>query len=208
MEGFLSKMNTVLEVIKNRRSIRKFQDKPIDAKLIKKIIGAGVFAPSSHNSQPWRVIVITNKNEIKECSGILKKWFRGLIKFGSFTALFNRKIRGEIESAKKRVESKDDLFFYNAPVLALIHSKKSKFHIKDCACAAQNMLLAARSIGIGSCWVGFADLALNKDKRFLEKMEIPKGNEIVASLIFGYPVKFPKNALPRKEEALAVKRIK
>lgn len=201
-------MNQVIDNIKNRRSIRKFVDKKIPEETIKELAEAGRFAPSSHNSQPWRLIVVTDKKTIKECSEILKQWFKGLIRLGKLASFFSKKIKNEIESAKNRAFSEEDLFFYNAPLLIFICSKKGRFHVKDCACAAQNMMLAARSLGIGSCWIGFADLCLNRKKGFLKKIEVPEGHEIMASLVFGYADKFPKNALPRKEGAGIVKWVK
>jgi len=193
-------MNPIIKNIKNRRSIRKYKNKKIPKKLIKEIIEAGRYAPSSHNSQPWRFVVITNKKKINELSEYIKNWFRRRAQLGHLVGFFNKKIKNELEVAKKRLV-KEDLFFYNAPLLILICAKPGRFTFQDCSLAAQNMFLAARSLGIGSCWIGFADLVINKNRRLMANLGVPKEHKIMAHLIFGYPVKFPEKASERKKEA-------
>ncbi len=199
-------MNSVIENIKQRRSIKKYKDKKIPRKLIDEIIEAGRYAPSSHNSQPWRFIVITNKKKIKELSNYIKDWFKKRVKLALLIGLFNKKIKEELEVARKRLVNQD-LFFYDAPVLVLVCAKPGRFAKVDCACAAQNMMLAARSLEIGSCWIGFADMAVNKNRRLMNKFGVPKHYKIMAHLIFGYPVKFPENAFERKKESTIIKWI-
>ncbi len=198
-------MNDIIENIKNRRSIRKYKDKAIPKNLIEEIIEAGRYAPSSHNSQPWRFIVVTNKNKIKEISDYVKSWFKKRLKFGYIIGLFNKKIKEELASAKNRLDTGKDLFFYDAPLLVLVCAKKGRFTEKDCSCAAENMLLAARSLAIGSCWIGFADLALSRSRSLLYSLGVTKGHELMATLVFGYAEKFPEKAFPRKEEANIIK---
>ncbi len=199
-------MNKIIENIKVRRSIRKYANKKIPNKLVKEVIEAGRYAPSAHNAQPWRFIVITNKKEIKGLSDYIKNWFKKRLFFGRFAGIFYKRIKNEIESAKKRLTDKD-LFFYDAPLLVLVCAKPGRFSMQDCSLAAENMMLAARSLGIGSCWIGFADMVINKDRKLMDKIGVPKGYKIMAHLVFGYPVKFPSQAYPRKQEADVVKWI-
>jgi nitroreductase len=200
-------MNAVIENIKSRRSIREYKDKKIPKNLVKDIIEAGRYAPSSHNSQPWRFVVIEDKSVIKDLSDYIKIWFQKKLLFGKIAGLFHPRIKSEINSAKKRLLTDKDLFFYGAPLLVLVCAKPGRFSIQDCSLASQNMMLAARSYGIGSCWIGFADLVVNKGRRLMSKLGVPKGYKIMAHLIFGYAVKFPDKAYPRKEEADVVKWI-
>lgn len=195
-------MNKVLDNIRNRRSIRKYKDKAIPKAIIKQIIEAGRYAPSSHNSQPWRFIVITNKKLIRELSDMIKEWYKHLLKLAPL-ASFNKSLKRLAEAGKQRVESDKDMFFYDAPLLVLICAEPKGFALVDCSCAAQNMMLAARSLGIGSCWIGFADRAF-VSKKLMDKAGVPKGLKVMASLVFGYPLKFP-GIVSRKEEADIVK---
>lgn len=200
-------MNQVIDNIKKRRSIRKYKNKKISNKIILELIEAGRYAPSSNNSQPWRFIVITNRKKIRELSLYIKKWFIKRLKIGAIVSLFSKRIKKELESAEKRVFTGKDLFFYDAPLLILICARKNRFTVKDCSCAAENMLLAARALGIGSCWIGFADLVLNTNKKLMSKICVPNNNKIIATLVFGYPLKFTKPH-PRKEEANVIKWVK
>ncbi len=201
-------MNPVIKNIRQRRSIRRYTQKPIPKNLIEEIIGSGRYAPSSHNSQPWRFVVITSKSKIKELSDHIKKWFRLRSQLGNIVGLFNKKIKQELGAAKQRVITEQDLFFYDAPLLILVCAKPGRFSNVNCACAAQNMMLAARSLGIGSCWVGFADMVINKDRALMDELGVPKECKVFVHLIFGYPVKFPEKAFSRKDEAGIVKWIK
>jgi|TARA_B100001971_G_C18156153_1_gene518659 nitroreductase len=201
-------MDSVIGNIKKRRSIRKYTDKAISDDVVKKLIEAGRYAPSSHNSQPWRFVVVTNKKKINELSEHLKGWFKRRLRLGGVVSLFSRKMKKTLESIKARALSDKDLFFYDAPLLVLICGKGNSFTVKDCSCAAENMMLAARSMGIGSCWIGYADMVLNKDSRLMDELGVPSNNDIIATLVFGHTLKFPENGLPRKEEADIVKWIK
>ena len=201
-------MNQIIDNIRKRRSIRKNKDKAVPRKIIEEIIEAGRYAPSSHNSQPWRFVVVTNRKKIRELSDYIKRWFRARLKLGRIAAIFSSPLKEGIEKIKKRTYTEQDLFFYDAPLLVLICSKKGTFHIKDCSCASQNMFLVAKSLDIGSCWIGFADLVLSKSRRILTELGIPRDHELMATLIFGYAEKFPKQAFPRKEEAAIIKWIK
>jgi len=200
-------MNKTINTIKQRRSIRKYKKKRIPKNLIKNIIEAGTYAPSAHNSQPWRFIVIENKQTIKDLTNYIKTWFKKRILLGKLIGIFNKRLKSEINAAKKRIYTEKDFFFYKAPLLILICAKPNKWAHKDCSLAAENMMLAARSLNIGSCWIGFADIVINKNQDLLNKLGVPKKHEIMAHLVFGYPEKFPDAIIPRKEKSYIIKWI-
>lgn len=164
--------NPVIEAIKKRRSIRKFINKKIPKDVIEKILECGVYAPSAMHKFPWNFIVIENKERIRELSKKAKETLNliGLgIKF------------------YERIKSKEDLIFYNAPLLIIITCKKDlKWRREDTALAVQNMFLAAHSLGLGSCWIGLAQ-GIDKDIKTRRELGIPDDHEITAFLIFGYP---------------------
>lgn len=191
-------MNHVIENIKSRRSIRKYIPGKLSKEIIEKLIDTGIYAPSSHNSQPWNFTIITSKKVIDELLDSIRKWYNSVLKIG-VPLSFIKKVRRAVEAMKKRVKTEKDLFFYNAPVIIIIHSRSGEFHKQDCSCAAQNMMLAARSLQIGSCWIGFADVVFNRSRKIRKKLRIPVSHRVMATIAFGYPEKFPEQALPRKE---------
>jgi len=191
-------MNSIINNIKNRRSIRKYKDKKIPKKLIKEIIESAKYAPSSHNRQPWNFTVITSRKTIDELSEDIKSWYKSIIKL-SLPLSFINEVKKSVKEMSKRAKSEKDLFFYHAPAVIIIHAPNKKFFQQDCACAAQNMMLTARSLDIGSCWIGFADIVLNKSAKISKKIGIPMAHNVMATIALGYPEKFPENALPRKD---------
>jgi nitroreductase len=191
-------LNNVINNIKNRRSIRRYLDKPISKEIVEQIIDCGIYAPSSHNSQPWNFTVLGSKKVIDELSDEISRWYSSLLKIGKPLS-FIKKVKSAVNAMRKRVDSEKDLFFYHAPVVIIIHARSGEFSRQDCACAAQNMLLAARSLDIGSCWIGFCDIALNRSKKLRKKVNIPVSHKVIGTIAFGYTEKFPASALPRKK---------
>lgn len=179
-----------LEVcINNRRSIRTYEDKPVPEELIEKLLKAGAMAPSAMNLQPARYIVITNKEAIRGFSDKVKEK-AGILGFGARLA--------------ERAKIKEDVIFYGAPLLILIVSKKGEWENTDCALAAQNMMLCAHDLGLGSCFIGFANLAKD-DREALRKLGVEDSQELQCALIFGYPDETPHE---KKREAKVQNRIK
>jgi nitroreductase len=180
--------NEIIKNIKQRRSIRNFLDKKIEKEDLKEIIQAGKYAPSAINDQPWKFIVITKKEMIQDLSNQIKNELKKLLKW--------RFIRKYKINELKNMEllklifgisfSKEDMIFFNAPALVLILTENKRFYNESCACCAQNMMLAAHSIGIGSCWIGFASV-LGLNKKIIKKIGIPENHHISAAIIFGYP---------------------
>lgn len=178
----------LLDCIKNRRSIRKYLDKPVEKKTIEKIIQAGKYAPSAENTQPWRFIVITDPSMIRELSNGAKEQIKRLLKW-RFLLRFRYSELKNIETLKflfgvSMVEQ--DTIFFQAPVVIFIVTERKRFYDESCACCAENMMLAAHALGLGSCWIGFAHF-IDLSKQLSKKIGIPDGDHISAALIFGHP---------------------
>ncbi|MFC1667287.1 nitroreductase family protein [Candidatus Omnitrophota bacterium] len=168
-------MDNIFEVIKSRRSIRKYLDKPIPKKIIDKLIEAAKWAPSGMNHQPWGFVVINDKSLIKELSDRSIPYINKLIE----------KDRKLIRY-KKRMAVKNFSIFYHAPCIIIILGRKDSFsHESDCAMAAQNLMLEACSMDIGSCWIGMMNV-LEKDEWFRKRFEISDNYSIVAPIALGY----------------------
>jgi len=183
----------VIEIIKTRRCVRQYLDKEISDEEISFLIDCAGYAPSGLNMQPWAFLVIKNKDKILQLSETCKKSMIPLLEDMKNTS----KASGEYLSFLKQ-EGSD--MFYGAPVLVIIlGSRNAPTAVYDCAMAAQTMMLAAQSIGIGSCWIGTAQRAL-MDEKLLKEIGAPEGYIHVAPLIFGYPkgkTKMPERIKPQ-----------
>ncbi|MDP2808448.1 MAG: nitroreductase family protein [bacterium] len=182
-------MNQVLETIKSRRSVRLFKPEPLKESELAAIIEAGCYAPSAMNGQPWHFTVVQNKDLL----GRMVEQVRELIK--------------NIDSPRIQERLKDPNWqaFYRAPAMVVVSgNKEAKFHQTDCAAATQNMLLAAASLGIGSCWIGIIAQLFESPKGapFTKELMIPEGYQPLYAVALGYPDGEPPQAAPRKEDAV------
>jgi nitroreductase len=172
--------NDVIEIIKMRRCVRQYLDKEIPDEDISFLIDCAGYAPSGLNMQPWAFLVIKNNDKILQLSETCKKSMIPLLENMKNTS----KVASEFLTFLRQKESN---IFYGAPVLVIIlGNRTAATAVYDCAMAAQTMMLAAQSIGIGSCWIGAAQHSL-MDEKLLKELGAPEGYIHVAPLIFGYP---------------------
>lgn len=163
--------NLIIETIKNRRSIRSFKEKQISEKQLIEILEAGMYAPSSRNSQSWHFTVIQNKKIIKYISD---------------------------ESTKLMLKSEDSVMvnmgksmkniFYNAPTVIVIsgnENSNSGAPVVDCAAAIENMLIASESLGLGSIWIGLVKFFFTLQDE-VTILNIPKGYIPYYAIAVGY----------------------
>ncbi len=200
--------NPVFSTIKERRSIRHYTSEPLSKEEIEDIITAGRYAPSASNIQPWRFIVITNKELIGELSREVRKGMTRLVTFSSFLKVFSRELRSPatIRGLKHYAEGDEDVIFHDAPVLIFVVSRKGPFLTESCVCAVENMMLAAHSMGLGSCWIGFVRF-LRKRSAAYKKIGVPPKHRVVAAVVFGHPEQGKPVAPMRKIEAGMLKWI-
>lgn len=189
----IQEQNSVLTGIYGRRSVRNFTGDKIPETHVKEILKAGTYAPSAVNKQPWRFVVVENKELIGKFGARAKElWLR------LYQGSENPDIQGLLRFMAK---PKTDIF-YGAPLLILVFSSPEAFRGEiDCTLAAQNMMLAAHSLGIGSCWIGLA-MPLGSDPAVLGELGVPQDHKLVAPLIFGRPAKKINRAPERRKDVL------
>ncbi len=185
--------NPILQNIYSRRSIRNFSNEPVSDENIREIIKAGTFAPSAINKQPWRFVVIKNREAITRFGEVAKK---------RWLTLYKDSQDPDIQGLLKFMAQPKTKIFYGAPLLLLVFSSPEAFRGDiDCALAAENMMLAAHSMKIGSCWIGLA-MTLGSDTDFTREIGVPEDHKLVAPLIFGYPEKKSGRAPSRKGDVI------
>lgn len=165
-------MNTTIENILNRRSTRVFGENKISEENLKEIITAGLYAPSGHNHQPWHFSVINNKEILDKLSIEAKEVAKNL----------------DDEFMSGLGNNEKYHAFYNAQTAILIsYDSKYPTSLMDSSLAAQNMMIAAESLDVASCWLQFATLAFEGEKGEVLKKElkIPEGFIPMSFIVFG-----------------------
>lgn len=187
--------NPILEAIKSRRATRNFEDKPVPEAAIQTMLEAATYAPSAINIQPWKFTIITNKAEMRRLSDLAKPAIIGALP----------DVGEEVLRIKRQLSDPKHNIFYNAPLLIFVSGVKSPYSVYDCSMAALNMMLAAFSMGVGSCWIGSSVPSANDPKVKLS-LGVPDDHDVHAAIVFGYPKGgFPK--APSKRAAKVLKRI-
>ncbi len=177
--------NAVINAIMERRSIRKYLDKPVEHEKLEIVVRCGINAPSGMNRQPWIVRVVENQQLINDVTEVYKK--------------------ENAEQVKRDPTFKN--MFRNAPNLICVCTPKNGGDL-DAGLLGENMMLAAQSLGLGTCCLGGPVRFLNSNpnaKFFLDKLDIPEGYQLNYILAIGYPDESPA-AKPR--DASKVKYVK
>lgn len=168
------------DAIRNRRAVREYTDQTIRRSEIEGIIDAAIQAPSAMNQQPWAFAVEMNRAKVEDYGNRAKTWLLANLSRDSFG-----------EHARRMLEDPAFMIFYHAPALVLVLAKSSDSQATEDAClAAQNLMLAARDRGLGTCWIGFARPWLNLPATRKE-LGLPAQYEVVAPIIVGYPKAWP-----------------
>lgn len=180
-----------LKTIYERRAVRKYKDRPVDKRIIEKILDAGRMAPSAMNTQSWKFYIVTNKETIASFSkAITKIAAKEFIKSGP------KKIIKNIISLFRfshgiHLPKTTDHVFYGAPAVIFIAAPKdNEWAALDIGMCAQNIMLAAKSMGLDTCPVGFGKYI--KNTKLYPQLRIPSSEEILLSIILGYGDETPE----------------
>ena len=169
-------LNPVLSTIMARRSIRKYLDKSVEHEKLDVIVRAGINAPSGMNRQPWIVRVVEDQKLIADVTEVFKK------------------VNPDQVSREKDFKN----MFRNAPNLICVCTPTNGGDL-DAGLLGENMMLAAQSLGLGTCCLGGPVRFLNTNadaKFFLDRLDIPEGYKLNYILAIGYPDEQPE-AKPR-----------
>jgi nitroreductase len=177
-------MNEVLKNIYARRSVRAYADKTVPDDVIQDIIKAGVHAPNGANTQALRFAVITNKAKLKTYAEKGR-----VMSLMGFQKLQEQHPSEMIAHMIKSLSNPNQDIFYGAPVAVFIFTAPHCLTpVEDASLAAENMMLYAKSLGLGSCWIGFGK-SLSHDPEFIKELNVPTDHQLIGTIIFGYPKK-------------------
>ncbi len=197
-----SHRDAVLAAMRERRSIRAWQSRPVAREDLERILQAAIWAPSADNVQPWRFVVLQNERK-QELADLLERFVDGMQpglnpvlwvhRFGirrcarriaASAAVITAWATFTPEDARLRLVARGDL----TPLFSWT------MVVESVAAAVQNLLLAAHALGLGAVWLGYPNLAAPEVRAWLGE-----GGELVATVALGYPAEQPG---PRRRRPL------
>ena len=169
--------NAVIETIMTRRSVRKYQPQAVNRDTMQIIVECGINAPNAINRQAWEIRVVDNPKVIKKLTDLYVK-----------------------DNPKSAENPSFINMFRNAPTVAFIANDTTfAYSPVDCGLMAENMILSAWSMGIGSCCLGGPARFMKSNpeaNKYLQEMGFSENYDLLLCIGFGYPAETPK-AKPR-----------
>lgn len=169
----------LIDLIKSRRSVRKYSERPVEREKVINMVEAARLAPSASNGQPWRFFAVSSREKLKlvsDATGIINKWagtapliIVACSTGGTITHRMGQMIKG------------------------------IKYNLLDLGIAVEHMVLAATEMGLSTCWIGWFD-----EGKIKKILDIPRELKVVSLLSVGYA---PERFEPRQKKTLSMNEI-
>lgn len=171
-----------IEAILTRRSTRSYKPDPVEQEKLDVILAAARQAPSGGNNQTNHFLVIRNQEVLRELIRLAEAAFAEM----ELTEDLYPSLKRSIAASKKG----GYVFSYNAPILIVVANRKDYGNnMADCACAIENMMVAANALGLGSCWINQLKW-LNENPQltaYLSALGLREDERVYGSVVIGYP---------------------
>ena len=178
----------VLEAIRERRSIRCYQDEPVKAEDLKTIVETAIWAPNAMNAQIWHFSVVTDRELISHMSEATKAGMA----------------EGPIPFMRERAKDPEYDPLFRAPCVIVLSRADGKFGAFDCGCAAENICLAAKELGYDTCITAGTEFMFAGDPALKEKLQFPEGYVFVCAITLGIKKDAPDSHVrDRKTEVIS-----
>ena len=166
-------MNSVIDNIFTRRSVRAFKEKHISKEDLETIAECAIYAPSARNFQMWQFTVVQNKEIIERLA----------------------------KAVEKELDRPGYDFYKPDALIIATNDRECKYAIDDCACALQNMFLGANSLGIGSVWINqLRDISDTDSVRSIfREIGIPDNQVAYGTVALGYSAEEEKGKIEKKD---------
>lgn len=194
-ENWRSDPETLKKLIRGRRSIRLYQNKPVDRSILESILDMTRYVPTGMNAQPVCWLVVYDTEEVKKLAGGVIGWMRSLMEK-------NELVSGWYNPAPL-IAGWDvgvDTILRGCPHLLIAHGPQENVMSRDsCVIAMTTAELAAPSFGLGACWAGFLQVAMFHSPEVQQLVNLPQGHLLYSALMIGYPQVTYHRIPPRKK---------
>ena len=169
--------------LRGRRSIRRYKKDPVPRETLRRLIELARYAPSGHNTQPVRWVVVEEPAKVKELAGLTIDWMRWMeANQPEIAALLH------LELSIKAWEADIDTVLRSAPHVVVVHAEKNNMLAPQAATLALGYLeLAAPALGLGACWAGYFHAAARSFPPLQQALGLPKGHVAQGAMMVGYP---------------------
>jgi len=207
--------SALVQLMASRRSCRCFTDQPVERAMLEDLVKIGITAPSGTNSQAWTFTILPTRKAVASFAGLIASYFSRLNTTAEKTMLrmflkligkgeLDAYYRGYYRKVKEALDqwhgSGKDRLFHGSTAAIMVGSKPgASCPAEDALLATQNILLAAHSMGLGSCLIGYAVAAIKKDPSIQQSVGIPSEEEIHAVIALGYPDEIYQRTAGRKK---------
>ena len=189
-----------VQFLRSRRSIRRYKDKPVEKQTLQMLIETARYAPTSSNSQAVAWTVFTDKEALRHLSGLVVDWMRHLL--GQHPEIIAKTYLPQIIKAW---ESDVDPILWDAPAMVLASSPSMGNAILpdnglvNLTIAMSYLELAALPLGLGTCWAGIFQAALNNWEPLKTAVSLPEGHINHYPMMLGYP-RFEYHQMPERKQ--------
>lgn len=182
--------------LKSRRSIRVYQDRPVERETIEKILDVCRFAPTGSNAQQVNWIITDDQTKIRTLGNLTIDWMKQAI-----ASKHPMSERLPLANFVDAWENGDDRIFRGAPLLLMAHSPEmGSLPLESCVIAMTYFDLVAFSLGLGTCWIGVFMAAADEHPPIRQFLGIPDDHRLFGTMVAGYP-KYRYQRLPARNDA-------
>jgi nitroreductase/NAD-dependent dihydropyrimidine dehydrogenase PreA subunit len=210
-------LDQVTELLRSRRSLRTYGDQPLTREEVRELVNAGRWSPTAENKQSLDWIAIDDRARLAELTLMTLTLLRRYVRLASqpmvrlFLGWFlGRENVRRIAAARQTLDgfyarwsAGEDPIFHGAPLLLIGHTPKADlFGADDAVYATYNIMLVAEREGLGSCQIGIAEMAIQRNRKLRRAIGLPEGRRAQIALVVGVPQYQFRRVVPRRQPNL------
>lgn len=182
------------QFLKSRRSIRVYRKEPVSKKTLERLLDVARYAPSGHNSQGVKWLVLSNLKELSHLSEIVAEWMVFMLeKMPEFALSMH------LDRTLERWKEGTDVILRGAPVVVIAYGdKESRLAPTSCTIALTYLELAAAGMGLGCCWAGYFNAAAISFPKMKQALGLADDQQTFGAMMVGYP-KFQYKRIPARQ---------
>jgi nitroreductase/NAD-dependent dihydropyrimidine dehydrogenase PreA subunit len=192
----------LVNLLRSRRSVRKYLQKPVPSAVLADLVEASVASPSGSNCQKWQFTIINGSDGVRSVANGIGAFYEKLNRLAAnpfaralsvvfmgkkLINYYNNNYQSVTRAIEEARQGKDRLF-HGAPALIIIHNDSiGSTPLLDPQYAAYALTLVAHTMGLGTCFIGYATESLNRVKKLKKLVNVPESHTVHAVLTVGYP---------------------